>query len=120
MPLLSAFWSSARPVAPAEAGGVDERKQVGLVEPEWLRDVWREGGLGEVSVGELITWAEYDDYDDLWFSFEQGVGRSGSVYLSLDADRRTALRSRAQDLLGSQPGSFRLEAGAWFVRGIAA
>ncbi len=119
MPLLSSFWQAAAQFAPEEVGMVDERKQVGLRDPTWLLDLWREAGLVEVSVGRLATAAEYEDFEDLWFSFEQGVGRSGSVYLKLDARRRTALRSHVHELLGSPQGRFRLDAHAWYARGIA-
>ena len=119
MPLLSSFWQAAAEIAPEEVGMVDERKQVGFRDPTWLQDLWREAGLGEVSVGRLATAAEYEDFEDLWFSFEQGVGRSGSVYLKLDAQRRTAVRSRVHELLGSPQGRFRLDARAWYARGVA-
>ena len=118
MPLLSAFWEAAAQVAPDEVGSVDERKQVGLRDPTWLRNLWQEGGLGEVSVGRLSTVAGYENFDDLWYSFEQGVGRSGSVYLALDPERRATLRSHANALLGSPRGRFHLEAHAWYVRGV--
>ena len=119
MPLLSSFWKAAAEIAPDEVGIVDERKQVGLQDPSWLRDLWREVGLGEVSIGKLATAAKYESFDDLWYSFEHGVGRSGSVYLRLDAERRATLRSRAHALLGSPRGRFRLNARAWYVRGVA-
>jgi SAM-dependent methyltransferase len=119
MPLLGSFWKAAADIAPEEVGTVDERKQVGLPDPAWLRDLWREAGLNEVSVGRLATWADYDGFDDVWFSFEQGVGRSGSVYLLLDAERRKALRARAHELLSAPRGRFRLDARAWYVRGVA-
>lgn len=119
MPLLSSFWTAAAEVAPDQIGSVDERKQVGIQDPTWLRDLWVEAGLGEVSIGELRTAAEYENFDDLWYSFEQGVGYSGWVYLGLDAERRAALRSRTHGLLGSPRGRFRLDARAWCVRGLA-
>jgi SAM-dependent methyltransferase len=119
MPLLSSFWAAAAEVAPEEVGSVDERKQVGLADPGWLRELWREAGLREVSVGRLGAAAEYDDFDDLWYSFEQGVGRSGSVYLALDGERRARLRSRVHTSLGSPRARFQLEALAWCVRGVA-
>lgn len=119
MPLLGWFWESAAEIAPGEVGVVDESKQVGFQDPTWLRDLWREAGLAEVSTGRLATSADYEDFDDLWFSFEQGIGRSGSLYLRLDAEHRVALRLRAQELLGSPRGRFRLDAHAWYVRGVA-
>ncbi len=118
-PLLSSFWEAAAEIAPDEVGTVDEHKQVGLPDPTWLRDLWQDAGLEEVSVGGLATLADYEDFDDLWFSFEQGVGRSGAVYLRLDPVRREALRSRAHELLGAPRGRFRLDARAWYVRGVA-
>jgi SAM-dependent methyltransferase len=119
MPLLTSFWAAAADIAPDEVGVIDERKQVGFEDPTWLQELWRDAGLGEVSSGRLATSADYEDFDDLWFSFERGVGRSGSLYLRLDARRRAALRSRAHELLGSPQGSFRLDARAWYVRGVA-
>ncbi len=119
MPLLSSFWQAAAQIAPDEVGTVDEHKQVGLQDPTWLLDVWQGAGLKQVSLGALATSADYEDFDDLWFSFEQGVGRSGAVYLRLDPVRRQALRSRAHELLGAPRGHFRLDARAWYVRGAA-
>jgi SAM-dependent methyltransferase len=119
MPLLSSFWEAAAEIAPEEVGTVDEHKQVGLHDPTSLGDLWQGAGLKEVSVGGLATSADYEDFDDLWFSFEQGVGRSGAVYLRLDPVRREALRSRAHELLGAPRGRFRLDARAWYVRGVA-
>jgi SAM-dependent methyltransferase len=119
MPLLSSFWEAAAEVAPEQVGIVDERKQVGLRDPAWLRALWLEAGLGDLSIGKLSTAAMYEDFDDLWYSFEQGVGRSGTVYRALDPERRAMLRSRAGTLLGSPQGKFQLEALAWYVRGVA-
>lgn len=119
MPLLSSFWQAAAEVAPDQTATVDEHKQVGLRDPTWLRELWQGAGLKEVSVGGLATSADYEDFDDLWFSFEQGVGRSGEMYLRLDPVRREALRSRAHALLGAPGGRFRLDARAWYVRGVA-
>jgi ubiquinone/menaquinone biosynthesis C-methylase UbiE len=119
MPLLSAFWKAAAEITPDEVGVVDQRKQVGLRDPTWLRDLWRGAGLEEVTLGGLATSADYEDFDDLWFSFEQGVGRSGALYLRLDSERREALRSRAHELVGAPRGRFRLDARAWYVRGVA-
>lgn len=119
MPLLSSFWSAAADIAPEEVGNVDERKQVGIHDPTWLRDLWRGTGLEHVSAGRLTTRADYEGFDDLWFSFEEGVGRSGSIYLSLDQERRNALRVRTYELLGSPRGRLRLHARAWYVRGMA-
>lgn len=63
--------------------------------PERRRPRPFDGAGARASVGRLATAAEYEDFEDLWLSFERGVGRSGSVYLKLDARRRTAPRDRA-------------------------
>jgi SAM-dependent methyltransferase len=117
MPLLQSFWRAAADIAPQEVGVVDERKQVGVHDPDWLRELWQGAGLEDVSVGELRAGAGYEDFDDLWLSFEKGVGRSGAIYLSLGPERREALRARAHELLGRPRGRFRLDAHAWYVRG---
>lgn len=118
MPLLRSYWDAVRSVAPEALVNVNEQAQVGLRDVEVLRAWWAGAGLSEVSLGELQVEAEYESFEDLWFSFEAGVGHSGGVYLSLDHDQRSAVRAEAHRRLGSPEGDFRLSAKARTVKGI--
>ena len=118
MPLLRSYWDACREVAPESLAEVDEQAQVGLADVEVLREWWTGAGLREVALGELEVAAEYESFDDLWFSFEAGVGHSGALYLSLDPERQRAVRADAHRRLGSPDGPFRLVAKARTVRGV--
>ena len=117
MPLLRSFWDAAQAVAPDAFAGVNEQAQVGLADVEVLREWWAEAGLRDVTLGEFEVTADYESFDDLWFSFESGVGHSGGLYVSLDSEQQRAVRADAHRRLGLPGGSFRLTARARTVRG---
>jgi SAM-dependent methyltransferase len=117
MPLLRSLWDAARAIAPEALAGVSEQARVGLADVELLREWWAGAGLRDVALGELEVAARYDGFEDLWSPFEAGVGHSGRVYVSLDADQRAAVRADAHRRLGSPDGAFRLVAKARTVRG---
>jgi SAM-dependent methyltransferase len=117
MPLLRSYWDACRAVAPAALASVSEQAKVGLADVGVLREWWTGAGLREVTLGEFEVAAEYESFDDLWFSFEAGVGHSGALYVSLDPEQRRAVRADAWRRLGSPEGAFRLVAKARTVRG---
>jgi SAM-dependent methyltransferase len=117
MPLLRSLWDAARAVAPQALAGVSERAQVGVADLEVLREWWTGAGLHDVTLGELEVGGEYESFDDLWASFEAGVGHSGALYVSLEPEQRAAVRADARRRLGSPDGPFRLTARARTVRG---
>jgi SAM-dependent methyltransferase len=119
MPLLRAFWDAAAAVAPAELAEINEQARIGLPDPNLLVDWWEAAGLSNVSLGECEVTADYDSFDDLWFSFDAGVGHSGGLYRSLDSERRIAVRDDAHRRLGSPQGSFQMTAKARTVRGVS-
>lgn len=117
MPLLAAYWAAAESVDPEgarRAGGDDTNP---WCTPEGLRRLWRDAGLEEVGTAELPATADYDGFDDAWWSFAAGVSPSGAYCRSLDEERRTALREEFRRRLGAHEGPFRLTARAWSVRG---
>lgn len=73
-----------------------------------------------METAELAAGAEYEGFDDAWFSFAAGAGFSGAYCRSLDDERRAALREEFRRRLGVSDGPFRLDARAWAVRGRAA
>jgi SAM-dependent methyltransferase len=117
MPLLRSYWEAAAAVVPEELAGVDEGAQIGVDDPDFLRELWAAAGLEEVAVGEITASAKYEDFDDLWFAFAAGVGFSGRLYASLEAERQDALRAEAYRRIGSPPGAFALTARAWTISG---
>jgi SAM-dependent methyltransferase len=117
MPLLRSFWDACQAVAPAAYAGVDKRAQVGLADLGVLQHWWGGAGLREMSLGEFEVSAAYESFDDLWFSFEAGIGHSGALYASLDPPLREAVRADAHRRLGSPEGSFRLTAKVRTVSG---
>jgi SAM-dependent methyltransferase len=117
MPLLRSFWDAARAVAPDAFAEVNEQAQVGLADVEVLREWWSGAGLRDVALGEFEVTADYESFDDLWFSFESGVGHSGGLYVSLDPEQRRAVRADANRRLGFPGGSFRLKARVRTVQG---
>lgn len=118
MPLLRSFWDAARAIAPTELAEVNDRAQVGLADLERLREWWENAGLRDVALGDFEVAAAYESFDDLWFSFEAGVGHSGGLYVSLGGAQQLALREDAHRRLGSPEGPFTLTARARTVRGI--
>jgi SAM-dependent methyltransferase len=119
MPLLRAFWDAAETVAPDELAEVDDQAQVGLEDVGLLGLWWKQAGLREIAFSTADVGADYADFDDLWFSFESGVGHSGALFASLDEAQRDQLREDAFRRLGSPRGPFRLEARAHIIRGVA-
>ncbi len=114
MPVLRTYWGVAASLDPT-------------VDPEPARFGTREGeiaallegaGLVDVRKEVLLAEATYTDFED-WFSpFPLGVGPVGAYYLSLDDDRRTALREATRAALGEPEGPFTLEARAWCATGV--
>jgi SAM-dependent methyltransferase len=120
MPLLRSYWDAAQEAAPAELAEVNDGARVGAPDKEWLRELWEAAGLGDITVGDFSVTADYEDFDDLFFSFAAGVGHSGGLYVSLDPDRQAALRASAHRRLGSPKGAFQLTARVRTVLGITA
>lgn len=117
MPLLGAYWGAAESVDPEGARRAAGDDTNSWCTPEGLRRLWGDAGLQEVETSELPARAEYDGFDDAWWSFAAGVSPSGAYCRSLDEERRTALREEFRRRLGAPGGAFSLTARAWAVRG---
>jgi SAM-dependent methyltransferase len=114
MTMLRTFWDAALaldPAAPDEAGTMH------FNDPNKLRGLWLRVGLEAVETDALVVEASYRDFDDFWEPFTGGVGPAGAYCLSLDPDRRAALREECRRRLGDPDGAFTLSATAWAVKG---
>lgn len=86
--------------------------------PAELEALWSRAGLLEIASGPLRASAHYESFDALWEPLERGVAPSGAYAMSLDSERRAALRDELRGLLGDPRGAFTLDARAWFVTGL--
>jgi SAM-dependent methyltransferase len=116
MTMLRIFWDAALALDP---GAWDEARNMRYQDVDSLRELWLRTGLGAVETDALVVEASYRDFDDYWEPFTGGVGPAGAYCLSLDPDRRAALREECRRRLGDPDGAFTLSATAWAVRGRA-
>jgi ubiquinone/menaquinone biosynthesis C-methylase UbiE len=115
MTMLRAYWDAAVEIDPAAP---DEGRMRWCSPPE-LRELWETAGLASVATTAIVVEAAYSSFDDLWQPFTQGVGPAGAFCVSLEPDRREALREAYRRRLPAGDRPFSLTARAWFVRGTA-
>jgi hypothetical protein len=113
MNLLRAFWDAAGELDSDGVRAVDERMQMRFGRRGELGALWRHAGLEDVKEGDIVVFAEYESFDDLWEPFTAGVGPAGSYAASLDPERQEALRTEYSRRLAVPDGGFRLSARAW-------
>ena len=117
MTLLRAFWDAAA-IVDATAQARDEGHVMRYATADELARLWSECGLAGVRTDAAVVSAGYDDFEDLWLPLERGVGPAGAYVLTLDDDRRRALKSGLRERLGvDASGAFSLDARAWLVTG---
>jgi ubiquinone/menaquinone biosynthesis C-methylase UbiE len=113
MTMLRTFWDAAAALDAEHAGPLMESFTMRFATPDELGALWRGSILDDVTVGEIVVKAFYDDFDDLWAPFLTGVGPAGAYAASLDDEARDALRDEFARRLGQPDGSFTLSARAW-------
>jgi hypothetical protein len=119
MTLLRAFWDAAREIAPERGADSDEGIVMRYCRRGELADLWRAAGLRHVRFGELVVRASYENFEDLWAPFPQGIAPSGAFCKSLSDQERAALHDAYRRRLGVDEGPFELTARAWAVAGTA-
>jgi hypothetical protein len=70
-----------------------------------------------VELGPLEVTTSYADFDEVWSSFQLGVGPAGQYLVSLEPDAQDAIRQEYQRRLGEPAGSFELTARSWAAQG---
>jgi len=116
MTMLRTFWDAALSL---DSKTPDEGRTMHYNDPDSLRELWLRAGLEAVENDALVVEVSYRDFDDYWEPFTAGVGPAGAYTLSLDPDRRAALREECRRRLGDPDGAFTLSAKAWTVKGRA-
>jgi len=116
MTLLRRFWDAAVALDPS-ASERDEGVCMPFCRPGELGDLWAAAGLDDVEVVPVVVSARYDGFEDLWQPLELGVAPSGAYAVSLEPDRRAALKDELRRRLGAGEQPFQLTARAWVVTG---
>lgn len=116
MRMLRLFWDAARSLDP---DAPDEHATMRLCSEDDLREAWQAAGLHDVETGDLVVEAAYEDFDDFWDPFLDGVGPAGAYVVTLDAERQASVREACRARLAEPEGPFTLRARACAVRGVA-
>jgi SAM-dependent methyltransferase len=114
MLLLRTFWVAARSVVPAAPS---ETLEVASLEE--FGELGRRAGLEGVETAPLEVSSGYESFDELWDSFQLGVGPAGDYVARSNPQTRDAIRDEYRRRLGDPEGSFTLSAEAWALRGRA-
>ncbi len=115
MQMLRSFWDAALDVddeAPDEARTLRFGREGEIVE------LFEAAGFIEVHETTLDVQSTYSDFDELWAGFMAGIGPAGAFIVSLDTDRRGALRDALRRRVGSPSGPFTLRATARCATGM--
>ena len=119
MQFMRRFWDAATALDPAARELDEGRKFDTVTNPDGLRTLFTGAGLREVETRAIEIPTRFAGFDDYWTPFLGGQGPGPAYVMSLDDDRRAALRER---LLATLPtdsdGSMPLTARAWAVRGM--
>jgi len=115
MGMMRVFWSSATEL---DAHAADEGPRFALCHPPALTAVFSEAKLERVEVRPIDVPTVFRSFEDYWSPFLGGQGPGPAYVLSLNPERRNALRDRIRSKLPEEAdGSIRLTARAWAVRG---
>jgi SAM-dependent methyltransferase len=117
MQLMRHFWDAAGALDP-RARALDEGVRFALCRPEPLHALFTGAGLHDVEVQPIDVPTRFRDFDDYWTPFLGGQAPAPAYAMSLDEDRRAALREYIRARLPvADDGSISLIARAWAVRG---
>jgi SAM-dependent methyltransferase len=117
MAMMRHFWDAAITLD-AHASAGDEGRRFALCQPEPLRQLWTDAGLGQVAVRAIEVPTVFADFDDFWQPFLGGQGPAPAYVMSLSEAHRDALRDTLRRRLPTAAdGTIALTARAWAVRG---
>jgi len=116
MELMRYFWDLAVELD-SNAADLDEGRRFPICQPAPLAQLFAQAGLADVEVRAIDVATRFRDFDDYWSPFLGGQGPAPGYAMSLDEERRSALRERIRSALPfEKDGSIHLIARAWAVR----
>jgi len=110
MTFLDTFWDAMIAIVPEAP-----RERVPFKSEAELIDLWQ--GLEDVETDAIDVEASYEDFDELWATFQLGVGPAGVYLKQLEPEQQDAVRDELHTRFGEPSGSFSVPARAWAVRG---
>ncbi len=117
MQCMRHFWDAAAALDPA-ARDLDEGRRFPVCRPEPLERLVRDAGLHGVASRAIDVPTRFASFEEYWAPFLGGQGPAPGYAVSLDDERRAALRERIRGRLPiARDGSIDLIARAWAVRG---
>jgi SAM-dependent methyltransferase len=119
MELMRYFWDAAVALD-SDAFKLAEGLRFPICQPTALVALFNDAGLGDVEVRAIDVATQFRDFDDYWSPFLGGQGPAPGYAMSLNEERRGALRDRIRATLPiASDGSIPLIARAFAVRGRA-
>lgn len=119
MELMRYFWDAAVALD-RNAFELDEGRRFPICQPNPLVELFTQTGLREVQARAIDVPTRFRDFDDYWTPFLGGQAPAPGYAMSLNEERRGALRDRIRATLPiANDGSIQLIARAWAVRGRA-
>jgi SAM-dependent methyltransferase len=111
------FWDAAVTLDPG-ARDKDEGVRFPICRPDALEALFASAGLRDIATAPIDIVTPFQGFDDYWTPFLSGMAPAPGYCVSLDEDRREALRTRLAETLPTDPdGRILLAARAWAVRG---
>ena len=119
MQLMRYFWDAAVELNRA-ARELDEGLRFPLCNENALRTLFAGVALKDVELRAIDAPTPFRDFDDYWQPFLGGQGPAPGYCMSLDEEKRAALRERIRSKLPfERDGSIKLIGRAWAVKGRA-
>jgi hypothetical protein len=91
MQMMRHFWDAAGALDPS-ARELDEGRRFPLCKPEPLTNLFYTSGLEKIEVRAIYVPTVFHDFDDYWSPFLRGQVPAPGYAMSLDQERRAALR----------------------------
>ena len=118
MQLIRHFFDAAIALDPKNLE-LDEGRRFPICQPDALGRLFEMAGLQNVEVRPIEVPTIFRNFDDYWTPFLGGQGPAPSYAMSLNEEKRIALRERIRASLPlNSDGSISLVARAWAARGI--
>src|SRR5215213_2740640 len=118
MQMMRHFWDAAGALDP-RARELDEGRRFSICKPEPLTNLFHTSGLEKIEVRAIDVPTVFHDFDDYWSPFLGGQAPAPGYAMSLNQERRAALRERLRASLPiDSEGRHQLIARAWAVRGV--